>query len=79
MKFMDAARCSRKHLYILVVLTAILFFLYIYKSDKRILEHVRKRKYAFFDLGANNGDSMVKFFFDRKFDLIKGIFQIINV
>lgn len=77
MKFMDAARCSRKHLFILVILAAILFFLYIYTSDKRILEHVvRKRKYVFFDLGANNGDTMVKFFFDRKFDLIKGLFQI---
>ena len=76
MKFVDVTRCSLKHFFILVLLTAIVYFMYIYRFKKRILhEHaVRNPKYVFFDLGANNGDSMVKFFFNRKFDLIKGIY-----
>lgn len=81
MKILEASRYSWKHswkyLFILILLTAIFFFLYVYTSNRRIFENVvKKRKYVFFDLGANNGDSMVKFFYDRSFDHIQGIFYI---
>ena len=54
---------KKKILIFLVVVLFVVAFVVVYKTHYHILKaRSNARRYAFFDLGANNGDSMLRFF-----------------